>query len=97
LVAFISKDNNLTKSDIKYLEHMSVQKAKEAERFKLENKAIPDKNVLPEYRESEMQEFLDNMDLLISAAGYPVFKPWYGRKINEDEIFYLKARGADGK
>ncbi len=98
LIAFISKDNNLTKSDIKYLEHMSVQKAKEAERFKLENKAIPDKNVLPEYRESEMQEFLDNMDILISAAGYPVFKPWYVKQSNnKEQFFYLKKDGIDAK
>ncbi len=97
VIAFVSKDNNLTKSDIKYLEHMSVKKAKEVGRFKLENKTIPEKNVLPEYRESEMQEFLDNLDLLISTAGFPVFKPLYDRKINEKNLFYIKSKWANAK
>jgi hypothetical protein len=47
---------------------MSIKKAKEVGRFELENKTIPDKNVLPEYKESEMMEFLENINLLISTA-----------------------------
>jgi len=97
VIAFISKDNNLTKSDIKFLEYMSIKKAKEVGRFQLENKSIPEKNVLPEYKESEMMEFLENINLLISTAWYPIFKPLYQWQTDEENIFYLTARWADAK
>lgn len=71
-IAFISKDNNLTKADIKYLEARAVQKTKEAKVFLMENSVEPKINNLPEYQIDTMEDFLDNIELLISFLGYPI-------------------------
>lgn len=71
-IAFISKDNNLTKADIKYLEARAVQKTKQAKVFLMENSVEPKINNLPEYQIDTMEDFLDNIELLISFLGYPI-------------------------
>lgn len=72
VIAFISKDNNLTKADVKYLESRAVEKAKQSKVFLVENSVTPKLNSLPEYQVDTMEDFLDNIELLISFLGYPI-------------------------
>lgn len=74
VVAFVSKDNNLTKADVKFLEANAIKKWLEVKRFELLNSVEPIPNNLPEYQISTMNEFLENIDILISAIGYPILK-----------------------
>jgi hypothetical protein len=37
VIAFVSKDNNLTKADVKYLEAKAIEKAKKSNRYILQN------------------------------------------------------------
>lgn len=74
VIAFFSKDNNLTKADVKYLEAKSIEKARKINRYTLLNWVEPIPNNLPEYQISTMNEFLDNIDLLISSIWYPIIK-----------------------
>jgi len=73
-IAFVSKDNNLTKAHVKYLESRCMEIAMLAKRYDLENGA---KSILPSLSESdiaEMEEFLSNLRLLLTAVGYPILQ-----------------------
>ncbi|NUJ98005.1 GIY-YIG nuclease family protein [Candidatus Gracilibacteria bacterium] len=98
VIAFVSKDNNLTKADVKYLEAKAIEKAKKSNRYILQNGVEPIPNNLPEYQISTMNEFLDNIDLLISAIGYPILKEINiaKKQENNENLYYLKSRGSDG-
>jgi len=73
-IAFVSKDNNLTKAHVKYLESRCIEIAFQVKRYNLENGS---KSVLPTLSEAdiaEMEEFLSNLKLLLAAVGYPVLQ-----------------------
>lgn len=74
VIVCISKDNNLTKADVKFLEARAIERAKKTWRYILENSVEPIPNNLPEYQIATMNEFLENIDLLISAIGFPIIK-----------------------
>lgn len=98
VIAFISKDNNLTKWDIKFLESHAIQKAIDSKRYNLLNVAEPAINNLPEYQICAMEDFLENVDLLISALGYPILKemapyPW----LANNKKYYLKLPWCNAK
>ncbi|EKE26510.1 MAG: hypothetical protein ACD_4C00256G0002 [uncultured bacterium (gcode 4)] len=97
VVAFISKDNNLTKADVKFLESKAIEKAKKINRFILKNGVEPVSNNLPEYQVAAMNEFLENLDLLISAIWYPILKDLELEKnaINNKNLYYCKWPSAD--
>ena len=90
VIAFISKDNNLTKADVKYLESKAIERAKKASRYNLQNAVSPVENNLPEYQKSAMDEFLDNIDLLISANWNPILKEIIVNETNIDKLYYCK-------
>ncbi|AHB41676.1 hypothetical protein P148_SR1C00001G0888 [candidate division SR1 bacterium RAAC1_SR1_1] len=97
VVAFISTSNSLTKADVKYLEARAVDRAKKANRYILQNSTAPIPNNLPEFQQSAMEEFLQNVDLLISAMGYPILKEIEKAKIEKENMYYLNSRGSDAK
>ncbi len=73
-IAFVSKDTNLTKAHVKFLESRCIEIASRVKRYDLENGV---KSVLPSLSESdiaEMEEFLSNLKLLLTAVGYPILQ-----------------------
>ena len=97
-VAVISKDNNLNKAHIKYLEKRLYEIAIKADRYKIENAVIPTGASLSEPDTAEMNEFCYNIKMLISMLGYKVFEEIQTLYQNEDKTFYIKAtRGADAR
>ncbi len=97
VIAFVSKDNNLTKADVKFLEAEAIQKAQSVNRYSLQNGTTPSVNNLPEYQESTMREFLANIDLLIAAMWYPILKEVSVISSEVNNIYYLSSRGAEAK
>lgn len=73
-IAFVSKDNNLTKAHVKYLESRCIEIATRAERFNLENGTKSAQPSLSESDIAEMEEFLGNLKLLLTAVGYPILQ-----------------------
>jgi len=69
-ICFITKDENLTKAHVKYLESRLVQKIKEADRVLLENSSGPAETKLPRPEKAEMEEFLSNMEIVLASIGY---------------------------
>jgi hypothetical protein len=95
-IVFVSKDNNLTKAYVRYLENRCLTIATQAKRFNLENGT---ESSLPSFSEAdiaEMEEFLENLKLLLSALGYPILQEVISKeqKNVSDPLFNCKGKGA---
>jgi len=74
LVFFVSKDENLTKAHIKYLEGKLIETARTVGRFELEN-AQASGSHLPESDAADMDIFLFRMEQLLPILGQEFLKP----------------------
>ena len=70
LIFFISKDELLTKTQIKYLESRMVQLAVEAKSAEIENGNSPSLPTLHEADISDMEYFLDQIKLILPVMGF---------------------------
>jgi predicted GIY-YIG superfamily endonuclease len=75
IICFTNKDENLTKAHVKYLESRLVVLSAQANRYELLNANQPPISVLPRGDRDAMEEFIDNIRLLIGALGYRVLEP----------------------
>lgn len=75
VVLFTSKDENLTKAHVKFLESTLVGLAKAADRYELENSNTPTESSLPRADRDAMAEFLENARMVLGTLGYPVLEP----------------------
>lgn len=69
-VIFISKDELLTKSHIKYIESRLVILSREASNCELENKNTPTLSRLSEADISDMEYFIEQIRLILPTIGY---------------------------
>lgn len=74
-VAFTSKDENLTKSHVKYLEAKLVAAAKGAGRYIVENQATPQESGLPRADRDAMDEYAANVRTVLGVLGHRVLEP----------------------
>jgi hypothetical protein len=79
-LVFVSKDENLNKAHIKFLEHTIHQAAIAAGRYRLENGNTPNRPAISEAEMAVMSEFFDQLRLLTGALGYKVFEPLVASK-----------------
>lgn len=88
---FVSKDEDMTKADVQYLEHKAIAEAKKANTFILgENKQIPKAPNLPEHQRDAMDEFFDDIKFLASFIGCTIFDI---SQPKEEHLFYTNGRG----
>lgn len=73
-IAFTSKDENLNKAHVQYLESRLVSLAREAKRCTLENGNIPALPSLSEADTAEMDAFLDEMLVILPILGLYAFE-----------------------
>lgn len=101
-IVFISKDDNLNKAHIKYLENRLHDIACSANRYELINNQKPTQSSISEPDKAEMEEFLSNILTLVSTLGYNAFEQirQADTKVQpdkEEDLFYITAtRGANG-
>lgn len=101
-IVFISKDDNLNKAHIKYLENRLHDIASSANRYELINNQKPTQSSISESDRAEMEEFLSNILTLVSTLGYNAFEQIRqvdakAQTDNVDDLFYISAtRGANG-
>lgn len=98
-IVFISKDENLNKAHIKYLENRLHDIAKTANRYTIENSSTPTQSSISESDRSEMEEYIENIKMLVNTLGHKVFDEIREFKPKQkQEIFLIKApRGADAQ
>jgi len=70
VILFTSKDDNITKSHVKYLESRLIEITKETERYLLDNSNTPSLSSLPLPDRDAMEEFILNVKLLNGVLGH---------------------------
>jgi hypothetical protein len=75
VIVFTSKDENLTKGHIKYLEARLVEISKNADRYQLENSNTPTKSSLPRADAATMEEFVDNIRIVLGSLSHRILEP----------------------
>ena len=94
-LVFVSKDEDMTKADVQYLEYRAITEAKQSNSFVLnENKQIPKAPNLPEHQRDAMDEFFEDIKFLASFIGCGIFEV---SQPKEEHLFYTKARGCNAK
>ena len=94
-LVFVSKDEDMTKADVQYLEYRAIAEAKQSNSFVLnENKQIPKAPNLPEHQRDAMDEFFEDIKFLASFIGCVIFE---SSQPKEEHLFYTKGRGCDAK
>ena len=92
---FVSKDADMTKVDVQYLEHKAIAEAKKANTFVLsDNKQIPKAPNLPEHQRDSIDEFFEDVKFLASFIGCNIFEV---SQPKEEHLFYTKGRGCNAK
>ena len=73
-LVFISKDENLNKAHIKFLEFTLHEQASESGRYIISNSNIPAKPAISEAEHAVMTEFAANLKLLVGTMGFKLFE-----------------------
>lgn len=93
-VIFVGRD--LNKALIRYLENRFVEIARECDRYVILTKNTYKNTVMKEYQIATMEEFIDNVKILINTLGYKVLVPV--PQATESTIYlYCKGSGASAK
>jgi hypothetical protein len=95
---FVSKDENLNRAHIKFLEYTIYTTALEVGRYELRNGSTPNRPAISEVEQAVMTEFFANLQLLVGALGYKIFEPLVSPSSSEaDEYMIAAARGANAR
>ena len=93
VIFIISKDENLTKSHVKYLEGRLIQIAQLSARYKIDNVYQSKPSSLPPSDKDAMEEFLIYIKLLLSTLGHKLLEDPVG-EIKKDNTQLLGAMPA---
>lgn len=100
-VIFVGRDLNKTLA--RYLERRLVDITRSSKRYAVLTKCVYRNNVMKESQIDAMEEFIDNIKILINVLGYKVLESFTQVESlstkSEDELFYLTAgfANASGK
>lgn len=81
-IIFINKDDHLNKAHIKYLESRFFEIATAVTRYDIMNTQPPKKSLISEAEQDEMEDFIDNVKVIVSALGHKVFDDLTPRSSN---------------
>lgn len=99
VVICVSKDENLTKSHVRYLESRLIALTQAAGRAALANGTSPNGNPLPEADVSDMEYFLEQVQLVFPVLGFaflhPVPSPVEYRIVFENSDVGIRARAIE--
>lgn len=95
-IVFLAKDENLSKAHVRFLEATFVDDCKKANRAKMHNGNSPDGSKLSEEDESDMDEFKQNIKLVLSTLGY-TFHEIASVADKSYEKYFIKAKGLEAK
>ena len=94
--AVIFAGRDLNKALIRYLENRFVEIAKECGRYTVLTKNTYKNTILKEAQIASMEEFIDNVKILINTLGYKVLVPV--PKATDDTVYlFCKGSGASAK
>ena len=97
-VLFVERD--LNKALIRYLENRLVEIARKSKRYIVLTKNTYRNTVMKESQIAAMEEFVDNIKILISSLGYKVLEPMLQNdsvSSQDNEMLYLTVGGTEAK
>jgi hypothetical protein len=96
LILFVSKDENMNKAHVQYLESKLVALAKEGKRCALDNVSVPQLPSLSEADTAEVEAFLDEMLLIYPLLSIDAFEKPQAAPASVT-ILYLRTKGLIAK
>lgn len=96
-IGFFSKDQNLNKAHVKFLEELLIKETIEANRVKIENGNQPDKTKLSESDRAEVLIFAENIKLILSSVGYTFLKGVTDYEEKNKDLYVCEGPDANGK
>ncbi|WP_332632553.1 GIY-YIG nuclease family protein [Halalkalibacter flavus] len=101
-VVFVTNNNQnqFTKTDVKFLERLSFEKVQSVNRYKL-NQSVPASSFVPEWRQADLHDIFETLNILLSTLGYRLFDEIRSSKASDDpklqkeRIFYCKGKGLE--
>lgn len=72
-IAVVSNTNSLEKSDVKYLESLAVERAKQSAAMSVLNKTVPARNNVHEFKVHTLEKFLDDAAFVAKLSGFSIF------------------------
>jgi Domain of unknown function (DUF4357) len=75
LIAFTSKDENLTKGHIRFLESRLISIASSAQRYSIKNDTAPSTPALPRPDRDAMAEYIEAIRTLLGVLGHKTLEP----------------------
>jgi hypothetical protein len=94
VVAFTSKDANLNKAHVRYLEARLIALATQAKRADLDNGTVPPLPHLSEADQADIETFLDEMLVVLPLVGVSAFEiPAESSSTAPSERLYLTGKG----
>jgi len=88
-IVFISKDENLNKAHIKYLEARLYEIASSVDRFEIMNCNTPTKSAISESEMAEMEEFITNVIMLTDILNYKPFET-VEKNTGKEDLLYIR-------
>lgn len=95
-IVFTTTDNSFGSTELNWFENKFCNMAIEAARYEVTNGNEPPPGNISEEKQSELEELIEFVQLILSAIGYKMFEP---KKISptpviksDDEIFYLSRK-----
>lgn len=95
-VVFTSKDQNLNKAHVQYLEARLVALAAEAKRAELDNGNVPQLPTLSEPDRADAEAFLEDLLLCLPLMGVSFFEKPKVEKAGRSDL-YLRAKGIEAR
>lgn len=90
-IVFLSKDENLSKAHVKFLEAAFIKDCKDANRAKLHNGNLPEGSKLSEEDQFEMNSFIKNIKFVLSTLGF-LFHQGVSKN-DKTEKYFIKSKG----
>jgi len=85
VLVFVSSNGGLNRAHITWLEWALIQQAKNTDRCKLDNSAIPNEPILTESEKADTQEFLNEILSILPLVEIKVFEKAKKIKVNTQE------------
>ena len=89
-VAIVSKNNDLEKGDVKYLESLAVERARGGS-VSIENSTIPPRNNIQRFKIHKLDKIIDDTQLVLTSLGYDVLSTANHEQQN-DQIWHCRSK-----
>jgi len=90
----ISRIHSFTQAHIRYLEWYSIQAAKDAGRFQVENGNAGSRPWVTEPMEADLADVFATTNILVATLGFPLFDP-VAKAVSQSQRFYLRAKDTE--